>query len=385
MSNKNLSSVKILVVAANKGYDVVFLDKILPAMKSIGLNFSYAGWDREKELQKSFYRDGILFRMVFRGWGYANRSLYLGLPLWMIRIFWFLLFDRHSLVMAVNFDTGLPMALVNMITGKPYIYNIRDNFSMTKRIPRMLVSWIEKLDNWIIKRSVSVVVPDENRVTSEDESLKQKFVIIRNCALDVSDQVKQNILSKRPFTVYAMGYLGEDRGVGILLDTVEQMPDLRVLLAGKIYSKELEDRIKSLASNVEYRGVLPPVEALKLCFDSDVIFAFYSPDAAINLRAISNKWSDAMMASKPILMNEEVDKSQWIKENDIGYTCLYSVQDLTLTLKHIMNNPDEARAKGMKGRRIFEDGYNWSAMEKRYRNLFENIADTLHFDKATPQ
>lgn len=373
-----IQSLRMLVIAGHEGRGAVHLDKLLPSLRAMGVPTRYVGWDRRGELPDSFTHGGIEFQMIFRGWGYANRSLAFGLPLWMIRAWLYLLGQRPNLVMALDFDAGLPTALASLFTRIPFIYNIRDNFAMRASVPRLLRGAISRLDRWVIGRAYRVIVPDESRIAVSDERLRQKHVVIYNCALEVEPPPTTD---RRSFTVYAMGYLRESRGIGLLLDAAERLPYMRVLLAGDVvgdrFTEQFHERVEHMP-NVEFRGRLPVEKALELCFQSDVLFTFYEPDSEINRRAISNKWSDAMMAGIPILVNREVLKSTWIEQEDIGYVCPYGdVTALVQVLEHIRVNPDEARGKGERGRDIYEAGYSWAAMERRIQALLDQVAQEL--------
>ena len=376
MISLKLHSLKLLVVAAHEGRESVHIDKLLPSLKAMGLQISYVGWDRRSKLPACSFDNGIEYQMIFRGWGYANHSLMLGVPLWMLRLWGYLLFSkRPDLIMAIDFDTGLPTAIASLITGVPFIYNIRDNFAMRAAVPWPFRPLVAALDWWVVRRATRIIVPDEIRITATDERVRNKFVVIRNCAADVKPV--ETSIEDRPFTVYAMGYLRESRGIGLLLEVAQRLPKARVLLAGNVPEPSLSDRIKGIP-NVDFRGYLSIEEALKLCFESDVIFTFYAPDSEINRRAISNKWSDAMMASKPILVNSEVLKSAWIRQEDIGYICPYGdVDQLIQVLEHIRLNPEEARRKGKNGRRLYEAGYSWPPMEQRLQKMLEEVVQGL--------
>lgn len=347
---------RVLVIAAYEGRGAVHLNKLLPALERMGVDLGYAGWDRGRKLPKRYVDGGIPFRMLLRGWGYANSRLAVGIPLWSVRALLHLLVQRVDLVIAVDFESGLPMAIVNRITGAPFVYNVRDNYAMRSWVPRRARPVVERLDAWVMARAATVIVPDESRIPPA--ATGADFTVIHNCALDVDLPPRED----STFTIYAMGYLRESRGVGLLLEAARRLPDIRVLAAGPCPEPALLEAFAE-APNVDYRGELPVVEALRLCGHADVIFTFYSPEAEINVRAISNKWSDAMMAAKPILLNREVLKSGWVVGEDIGYVCDYDVDDLVRTVEHIRDHPEEAALKGKKGRRLYDAGYNWPAME----------------------
>jgi glycosyltransferase involved in cell wall biosynthesis len=373
MSLPNHSSLRIFVISSSEG-DAAYAQKLLASLQKRGHNVTLVGWDRYRRLPPRFTSEGVEYKMIFRGWGYANRWLMLGLPLWAFRIFRFLLRQRPDLLIAIDFDTGIAAALAQLITHAPFIYDIRDNFDMRPTLPSILRPVIAKLDQWVIARAARVLVPDENRIVVSDEHMRCKFTVIANCAPEIqppSDQSKD-----RPFTIYACGYLLKLRGIHLLLEAARRIPDVRVLMAGQVLEADLEEQMRQ-TPNVDFRGWLAPEEALRLNFEADVIFSFYDPASEINRRAVSSKWSDAMMASEPVLVNSEVLKSAWIQQQDIGYLCPYGdVDQLVQVIKHIRQHPEEARRKGESGRRVYDTGYNWSAMEQRLWHLLDEVSQS---------
>ncbi len=122
----------LLLVAATEGSGSVHIDKVL---KGILQESRICGLDRSRSLAAEFTSDGIPFRMIFRGWGYANRWLMFALPLWMCRVFSYLIGNRPDAVMAIDFDCGLPAAVAKIFIGTTLIYSIRDNYAMRSSIP----------------------------------------------------------------------------------------------------------------------------------------------------------------------------------------------------------------------------------------------------------
>jgi glycosyltransferase involved in cell wall biosynthesis len=361
---------QVRVIYASEGNDA-YAQKLLGSLQKRGYDVTLVGWDRYRRLPPRFISGDIEYEMIFRGWGYANRLLMLGLPLWAFRVFRFMLRQRSDLLIVINFDTGIAAALAQPITRASFIYDIRDNFDMRPTLPPLLRPVIAKLDQWIIARAARVLVPDENRIVVSDERMRCKFTVIANSAPEIqppSDQPKD-----RPFTIYASGYLSGLRGIHLLLEAAMRIPDMRVLMAGHVLDEDLEEQIRRVP-NVDFRGWLAPEEALRLNFEADVIFSFYDPASEINRRAASSKWSDAMMASKPILVNSEVLKSIWVQRQDIGYLCPYDdVGQLVQVIKHIRKHPEEARRKGENGRHVYDKGYSWSAMEQRLWYLLDEM------------
>ena len=335
------------------------------------------GWDRRKKYPKIFIEKDIKFNMIFSGWGFSNKWLVIALPLWLLKLFIKLIRlnkKQYPVIMAIDFDAALSQAFAQRFNKIPFIYNIRDNFAMRTTLPKLLRPLIERLDKFIIRKAESIIVPDESRITADNDVERNKFNVIYNAAIEI---LPPNDISKdRPFTVYAMGYLMKIRGVELLLNASIKLPNVNFLMAGVVHQDDLMKRIET-TKNVDYRGFLKPEDALKLCFESDVIFTFYDPVSEINRKAASNKWFDAMMAKKPILVNEELERSSWVLEHDMGYTCPYGdVKALTDIIEHIRIHPEEASEKGKNGRTLFEQGYSWDNSVKKINNIIQqSLAD----------
>jgi glycosyltransferase involved in cell wall biosynthesis len=238
---------------------------------------------------------------------------------------------------------------------------------MRYKLPRPVRRVVDLLDRLVMAQAEAVIFPDESRVPVPPPP---RTVVVRNCAPDVSITRRSDPSS---LTVYAMGNLRDDRGVGLLLDAAAEVEGCRVIAAGKCRDDRLAARLAT-SPLVDYRGALTPMQALAACGEADVVLTFYRPGPEINRKAISNKWSDAMMAARPILINTEVEKAAWVTEQRIGYACAYRRDDLVRTLRQIAADRDEAAARGTRGRELWEAGYRWEVMEERLLALIEEAA-----------
>jgi glycosyltransferase involved in cell wall biosynthesis len=168
-----------------------------------------------------------------------------------------------------------------------------------------------------------------------------------------------------------MGNLARTRGIELLLDASLRMEGLRIVMAGEA-PQWVRDRIASVP-NVEFSGHVSWEKSAELAAGADVIFTFFDPRLECNVRAASQKWFEALMVGRPILCNREIINASWIHENDIGFLSSYKVDDLVLTLRYMSDHRDEARSKGLRGRRLFEESYNWTTMEKRLVRVIRGV------------
>lgn len=361
---------KVTVVSPDEGRDVLqpHLDKLLPALLRHGYSVEFVGWDRRSRWPRRSRHDGVDYTMILRGGGYSSRRLLLWMPVWYL-VAAVALTRREQqpgdVLMAMDFEAAFPAAVAARLRGRRFVYNCRDNISMRYPLPRAARAVLERLDAWVMERADSVIFPDECRVPAT--RAPTNAVIVRNSAPEVEITT---VPDARGLTVYAMGNLREDRGIGLLLDAAARLENCRVLAAGKCRDAGLAARLAA-SPIVDYRGILRPTEALALCGEADVVFTFYAPTSEINRRAVSNKWSDAMMARRPILINSEVEKAAWVAAEGIGFESAYDVDALVRTLRHIAADRAEAAARGARGRALWESGHRWEVMEPRLIALIE--------------
>lgn len=364
---------KISIVAAYEGGRVPHphIDKLVPELLDRRYKVRFYGWDRRRLWPSSTQegKRGVEYVMLLRGGMYGSRWLMLWYPIWYVFATVRLIGRDDELRMGLSFEGGLPCALASLVDGVPYVYNCRDNVEYRGGYPRVLVPLLRLVERFVVRRAVKVIFPDEIRIGPDVPH--SKVILARNCAPDVP--VGPLDPDRRELVVYAMGYLRRDRGIELLLDAAESVDHVRVVVAGECRDEMLLARLRA-SDRCEYLGPLEVEDALKQMNNVDVVFTFYAPTTEINRRAVSNKWSDAMMARRPILVNREVLKSQWVVDHNYGFRCAYDLTDLKRTLQRLRDDRDALARAGQDGRLEWERGYNWPAAAKV---LLEGLDDAF--------
>ena len=357
------------------------LDKLLPSLRENGWRPHVLGWDRERAYPKEESRDGITYETIIKGGGFASRRLAIWLPLWGILSLIALIIRKPRLLMAIDFEAGLPSAIASRLTRLPFIYNVRDNFSLRRNWPAPLSRVIDRIDLWIMRGSAAVIFPDECRVPSRLHH--NRVLIVRNCAPDIAQAMKSTSPPRKSgLILYAMGYLRSSRGINLLMETVSTLDDVWILAAGTCPEPLLRTALSN-HEKVDFRGPVPMEEALELCNSADIVFTFYDPSTRINQLAVSNKWSDAMMMNRPILVNSEVIKSSWLVEKGVALSCNYNAPDLRRTLVRAREDKGLLQEMGKTGRLLYDGGYRWDVMEKRIISLLEQLDESVGNSEAS--
>ncbi|MGH9522403.1 MAG: glycosyltransferase family 4 protein [Terriglobales bacterium] len=342
--------------------------KLYHAYASAGYDVHFVGMDRLSNKPRTCQVDGLTCEYLTRGWGYSNWKLLIGYPIWCAKLLLYCLRADCDLFHSFELDSGGPAAIAGYLRKIPHIYDVQDNYDLRHDWPFPLKPLIRWFDSWVIRHAAGVIVPDENRLVGPFTAAAEKAAIMPNCPPDVPPP-SAPAERKAKMTVLAMGHLSRGRGVHLLLDAVNGLPDVRLLMAGRFSEPDLEARAKAMGQ-VEFRGWIDWQEAIALGYQADVVFAFYDPSSKVNLLANAQKWFDAMMTATPILSNREIGNAAWIEEGDFGYLCPFGdVPALRTLLQHIVAHPEEAKAKGRRGRALFEQKYNWALMEKKLLHL----------------
>lgn len=330
-------------------------------------------WDRGKKYKRSAIINNIHYSFILRGWGYKNKGLWIGYINWMVKVFFYALFAKPKRIWASNLQNAFPIAFATIITKTPFIYYIHDNISISYAMPKWVKNFVEMVDNFVIKRAATVLVPDENRILPHAQQFKDKFVVLPNVPLKTDMAVAQNNYHEI-FTVFVLGTIWDSRGIDTLLTAVDDSEKIRILVAGNIPQKWVKDRVLSHPS-VDYRGALSQEETFRLFDQIDVVFVFYDPSLPICERASPTKLYESMMMGKPVIVNKEIMISKKVLDWDIGYLCGYDdVNGLKSLLSSLSKMRSDLIGKGKKAYALYKTSYNWNIYEQKFWATLKDLS-----------
>jgi glycosyltransferase involved in cell wall biosynthesis len=354
---------RVLFGWSSEGLSPVFTRR-LAAYTRLGYAVTYAGFDR---LRSSRDREegGVKYRYVARGFGYANRTLLVGIPWWLVKLCIFALGVKADVFHAFDLDSGFPLAIAARWRKIPLVYDVLDNFELRHHWPWPLLPLIRAAEAFTCRTAGTIVVTDQNRIVGTLGKFAEKVIVINGCPPDRAGQLEpQPARDPESLRVAFVGFLAKQRGLGFLIAAAKALQHIEFVLIGRLMEPSLAEELGSL-SNVRQLGAVDWESCIVELARTDVMCAFYDPMVPINRLAASLKWFDAMMLGIPILSNREIVNAAWIEREDIGYTVPYDAVAVAALIEEIRCNPDERRRKGANGRRLFENKYNWDIMQDR--------------------
>jgi glycosyltransferase involved in cell wall biosynthesis len=367
-------AMNILCLTYGDGTSRTF-QKCINSLKNGGHKVSVVAWDRLRDHNGDSDGNGIPHRFILRGGGYQNKFLAFWYPLWMLRLSLFLLFKRVDLIWASQFATAIPAAVTGLFNGTRFVYYIHDNLCLSYRIPVITNTIYKWLDRWTMRQASAVIMSNARHVEKHAEPYLHKFMFLLNSPSLKKRPRDDGSDGNRSFCVYIYGSLSRDRGIEVLLKAAEQVPECRIVVAGRLSEKRTANVIQS-SRQVEYRGWLDHEDALRLCGLSHAVFAFYDPAKPINIIASPLKLYEAMLMGRPVIMNTEILIGKDVQEWKTGYSCGYhDVDGLVGILREIRANPEEAERKGALARQLFEKKFAWEYFELKLLDLIRSIGN----------
>jgi len=320
------------------------------------ISVDFLGWDRNKNTPQY---SGVKCTYLISGGGFGNKmKLLLYYPLWMITLFFFICNNKarsNKVIIAVNFDSALPVYLASRLFGFDFIYEIRDEFAISYHFPKVLKIMIQAIDHKIMRKSKMVIHVDSNRVNYD----KCRSVIIENSPEDYySGRNRSYDMLELKFAV--VGHLSEIRGLLQIAAFAEQHRNISLMIVGDFSSQKLKEKMLSLP-NVEYFPFIPQNELFKKMESCCGIFSLYDPSLEINRLAASNKVYDAMMMGIPVITNHEVINSQFILDKKIGVVVDYDYNYTWEELSSIVFIT-QAMELGKNGRDIYLNNYQFNIL-----------------------
>lgn len=348
---------KEITTLADNGYDVVVL-----------------GWNRNgKALEKCraiFTSGSISFRffnvLLPQGIGLKNLDKLVSWNKWISNELKSI--SQLSAVHACNLDGAYAAYRFCLKKNVPLVYDIYDYYIDSHHIPNMLCSFVERLEIQIINFAACTIICTEERREQIQKSHPNKVVVIHN-----SPDVNFEESDKAEYDYVYCGSLCDRRLIKEILSEYAVNSDLRIAFAGNDIYQENANNVSQQYSNFEYYGTIPYTEVIELEKKSKVLSAIYEPTIRNHRLCAPNKFYEALALGKPLIVCEGTGIDKVVKDNCLGMVISYDAKDFYSALRRLINNPDEMREMGNRGRKLYKEKYSWSIMKERLISAYSSI------------
>ena len=304
---------KIVFLRSNPVNPDSRVEKEANSLARNGYDVKIIGWDRDDDYkensQKLVLPDSevtVIRRGVKASFGEGMKNL---MPFIKFQLFIFKWLIKHrkeyDIVHACDFDTMFTSYITTKFTRKKIIFDVFDYLSTdAKKFPATL---IKKIEDSLINNANATIICTEQRKMQIKDSKPKKLIIIHN-----TPQVHSNLnpVKHDKIRIAYVGILQEFRLIEEMLKVISKHPEIELHIGG--FGK-LEPMIKNMAEtydNMIYYGRISYNETLNLENSCDLMTAIYDPTIGNHYYAAPNKFYEALMLGKPLIMVKNTGMSQ---------------------------------------------------------------------------
>ncbi|MEQ2678554.1 glycosyltransferase family 4 protein [Enterocloster citroniae] len=380
---------RILFTRALKGFPDSRLEKEVYSL-SKKYSVSVFGWDRENKYKKVSKSENKVFgkKIIFyhvgipapNGEGFSKLLLPL-LKFWSAE-YKFLINKKDSfdIIHACDFDTALIAFLAAKRLNKKIVYDIFDYYAESHKAPKIIKYLIKKIDTFVISKSDATIICSELRRKQIGMAKPNNLIVIHNTPIEnksLQEGTEDLNYCNRKIRLVYVGLLSDDRFLENISNVICSRKDIEWHIGGwgKLdnYFKKLSEQYK----NIIYYGMMPYTDVLKLEKKCDLMTAIYDPNLPNHTYAAPNKFYEALMIKKPLIMVQGTGMDSYITEYNLGEVINLNGHSFEESFSQAITNLIGIRGywkqMGENGYMLYKSEFSWDEMERRLLSLYSLI------------
>lgn len=293
-----------------------------------------------------------------------------------IRLFFLLMFNKKTILLANDIDTLLPNFIISKLFQIPIIFDSHELFSevpeLTNR-PKIKFFW-KKLEAILIPKLKYKYTVSNSIANYYQSTYNTTFEVIRN----VPAKKASNNISKKPITlnknaVIYQGALNKGRGLELMIESMLYLDNSCFYILG---DGDITANLKQLVSNLKltdtviFLGKILP-DDLPYITSQATIGISIEEDLGLNYRfALPNKLFDYIQAKIPVLVSNLPEMKQLVNQYQIGEILTdRNPKAVAKTINLLFQNSNSYQ----KNLEIAADELNWELEEVKLKEIFKRI------------
>ena len=356
------------------------IQKYAESLAHAGFDVTLLLWDRKNQIPSGNSKNYAIHCFKLDA-PYDSLSVILYHPLWMMYEFIFLIKNSADVIHACDLDTLYPAILAKFIKKSYLCYTIFDFYS--ENLPSIVPDLLKKIIAYLEKAGIQftdvLFLVDEARIPQIKGAKIKKIEYIYNTPQEKVNSGKIPELNKKngEIIIFYAGSLDSERvrSIKMIIEAVRDIKDIKLIVAGTGQDQNIIEKIAANpGNNIEYLGWISYEEVISFTYKSDILFAFYDPSLPNNRLASPNKLFEAMMCSKPIIVNNCTSMADIVSDEKNGFVVPYGdIAQIKEAIINLINDPSLREKLGENGRKAYVQKYSWKIMEKRLVTAYKNL------------
>jgi glycosyltransferase involved in cell wall biosynthesis len=374
---------RVVLIRSNPVRPYPRLEKMANCLVEMGYGVTVLAWDRDdnyeareevlelKSTHVKIVRVGI--KGQFSGGFKKNFN---GLIKFQCFIFkWLSKYRKeYDVIHAYDFDTGFIALRCARLYKKKFVYDIPDYYIDSHGLNgSRLGNIIKRMENKVINRADATIICTEERKEQIKDANPRRLVVIHNTPDFFIKSQDGEVQGDKLKLVY-VGVFGTTRFIDKIVEVVSKRSDCEFHIGG--FGGGMEEFFKSAAEkfdNIFYYGRILYARTIELEQECDVMCAIYDPKVPNHYFAAPNKFYEALMLGKPLIMAKNTGMASIVEANQLGEVIEYNEKSLNDAISRLIKTREDFSSLSNRAQLLYRECYSWISMEKKIDELYRNI------------
>lgn len=235
-------------------------------------------------------------------------------------LFWWLLGQRADILLSNDMDTLLPNWMVARIRRKVLVYDSHEYWTEVPELvarPRVRAVWL-RLEQWLFPKVDAAMTVNASIARIYEQKYGLQVHVVRNLPQLVH---WGQMPPTKPRQLIYQGALNVGRGIELLIDAMEHLPDYQLVIVGYgNVDQALREQAASCAwsDRIRFKGFVPPVDLRPLTAESSLGLSLEEDLGESYHLALPNKLFDYIQAGVPVLVSDLPEMGAVVRAHGVG-------------------------------------------------------------------
>jgi glycosyltransferase involved in cell wall biosynthesis len=294
-----------------------------------------------------------------------------------IRLFFYLLFSKATVLVSNDLDTLPANYLVSVLRKIPLVYDSHEYFTEVPELidrPKVKKIW-EKIESWILPHVKYAFTVSSSIADVYNKKYKVEFKVI--CNFPEYKEQKSTSAKKLNNTILYQGALNVGRGIENAIEAMQYVENatLQIIGDGDISKKlELLAIEKKVINKVQFIGKIP-FDKLNEYTRNASIGLSVEEDRGLNYQyALPNKLFDYIHAGIPVIVSPLKEMEKIVSEFDLGVVLKENTpQEIAKTIIEMLSNTEKLNHWKANAEKAAQK-LCWQNEELKLKTIFETFS-----------
>lgn len=374
---------RVILIRSNPVRPYPRLEKMANCLAKMGYGVIVLAWDRDdnyearEEILKLKSTHVKIVRVGIKGqFSGGFKKNFTGLIKFQGFIFeWLTKYRKeYDVIHAYDFDTGFTALRCARLYKKKFVYDIPDYYIDSHGLNgTRLGTIIKNMEDRVISKADATIICTEERKQQIKDAYPRRLIVIHNTP-DFSIKLQDSVAPSDKLKLVYVGVFGTTRFIDKIVEVVSKRSDCEFHIGG--FGGGMEEYFKYAAErfdNIFYYGRIPYARTIELEQECDVICAIYDPKVPNHYYAAPNKFYEALMLGKPLIMAKDTGMASIVEANQIGEVIDYNEKSLNDAINNLIKKREEWNSLSYRAQCLYRESYSWESMENKINQLYKNL------------